>query len=687
MAFSRENRLTLKGDFQEDVEVQVANKRLLETWAETLKDWWGTREQNGFPAVNDLYLGAEINVEGDKYLLKALLGSREWVKILDSSNVTAADLPANIAYTDQINIFTAAQAIKQTGTATLDMQSDIAVPAVGDLLAQVRFWGRDDATAFMNLYASIHGRIDDPTNPTEDGYLTLNTRVAGNPETVMATVGRSSLGVFHIEVSDLMPDTTKGLVVKERDSGAALAANIIDIQGFDGDTYFGVNRDGETIVNGWLAFKDVRGGYIDAGIELQSRNGGLYLDAWDPDAADTLRDSPYVMFVPWFWNGAKSQGQAFKLFADMLSTAAWDRDRLVLQKNGVDIIYFGDASASGTGATLRVIGESQVVRTNGTDSAFNTRRAADSGRRFDIDADGKFQWGGGAGTFDVALFRGGADELRTDDIFQQSRAAAADHAIRSSVQPGDTDYRHIVQADGKHLWGPGNATQDTNLYRSAPNRLKTDDQFHAVDGLATKTKAGVLADGDFTAGALDGLFGVDTTANTLMFRAGGAWHTLTPSSGSDPYTEITKGADQDVTNNATRQNDTALTFAVANGDLLHVEFAIIYSGNNTTGDYKWAFTMPANCVAMGELMEWSTTDAFVTPGGLATAVGGGALWPPAERSCGTDAAFTTRLIQGYFKVLCKAAGNIVFTFANVAAAAGRTSRTHAGSTIRYRKLN
>lgn len=42
---------------------------------------------------------------------------------------------------------------------------------------------------------------------------------------------------------------------------------------------------------------------------------------------------------------------------------------------------------------------------------------------------------------------------------------------------GDTTGRLTVFADGKHEWGPGNATRDTNLYRNAANVLKTDDSF------------------------------------------------------------------------------------------------------------------------------------------------------------------------------------------------------------------
>lgn len=169
-------------------------------------------------------------------------------------------------------------------------------------------------------------------------------------------------------------------------------------------------------------------------------------------------------------------------------------------------------------------------------------------------------------------------------------------------------------------------------------------------------------------------------AKTIVTIAGGG-------AGSDPYTEITKSADQDVTNNLTRQNDTELIVPVTNGDLVHILAFIIYSGNNSTGDYKWAFTLPANCVAQGTHHNWSTADAYGSESPAATAIGGGALWPNAEVQSGTDAAHTTRLLTMDFTVLAKATGNIVFTFANASAAAGRTSRTHAGSTLRYRKMN
>ena len=73
-------------------------------------------------------------------------------------------------------------------------------------------------------------------------------------------------------------------------------------------------------------------------------------------------------------------------------------------------------------------------------------------------------------------------------------------------------------------WGPGNATQDTTLYRSAADRLKTDDLFDATGlALATKVKAGTPVDADWLAAPPDGTIIADSTGNKLWVRVGGVW--------------------------------------------------------------------------------------------------------------------------------------------------------------------
>lgn len=84
-----------------------------------------------------------------------------------------------------------------------------------------------------------------------------------------------------------------------------------------------------------------------------------------------------------------------------------------------------------------------------------------------LDATKQLVVGGSASAANVALLRGSASDTTW-----------------SSRVTGDTVNRYDVQADGKLQWGPGGSTSpDTNLYRSGTDVLKTDDTFLAAGGL------------------------------------------------------------------------------------------------------------------------------------------------------------------------------------------------------------
>jgi hypothetical protein len=61
-------------------------------------------------------------------------------------------------------------------------------------------------------------------------------------------------------------------------------------------------------------------------------------------------------------------------------------------------------------------------------------------------------------------------------------AADTNLALRANVT-GDAADRWSVRTDGRQLWGDGTAALDVNLYRGAANQLKTDDDFVAVGNL------------------------------------------------------------------------------------------------------------------------------------------------------------------------------------------------------------
>jgi hypothetical protein len=97
--------------------------------------------------------------------------------------------------------------------------------------------------------------------------------------------------------------------------------------------------------------------------------------------------------------------------------------------------------------------------------------------------------------------------------------------LSSHAAAGDPFRRVQLLSDGRFDWGSGAATFDTNLYRKAPDVLRTDDQFQAGDGLVTKVKAGPPTDADFRT-ATDGCLAIDSVNGRLYARIGGQWRSV-----------------------------------------------------------------------------------------------------------------------------------------------------------------
>lgn len=128
-------------------------------------------------------------------------------------------------------------------------------------------------------------------------------------------------------------------------------------------------------------------------------------------------------------------------------------------------------------------------RTAATDLAFRTSPSGDANDRFQALVDGTLQWGSGSAVVDTDLHRSAAGTLATSSALTVGngltvtglsalveRALVTDNAYRARVA-GDSNSRFLVNADGTITWGTGAAAGDTNLYRSAANTLKTDDDL------------------------------------------------------------------------------------------------------------------------------------------------------------------------------------------------------------------
>lgn len=148
---------------------------------------------------------------------------------------------------------------------------------------------------------------------------------------------------------------------------------------------------------------------------------------------------------------------------------------------------FAAASFSGTATHTGLIQSTQSASGN---VAFASIVNADSFDRFRIYADGKHEWGPGSGARDVELFREAADILGTNDTFRSTRSTTSADAYQTRVT-GDTNSRLNVDADGSMSWGPGNATQDTDLLRQGSGTLGTTSNFQFA-GTLTHTTTGIV---------------------------------------------------------------------------------------------------------------------------------------------------------------------------------------------------
>lgn len=90
----------------------------------------------------------------------------------------------------------------------------------------------------------------------------------------------------------------------------------------------------------------------------------------------------------------------------------------------------------------------------------------------------------GAGTYDTNLYRSAADTLRTDDNFiVGSSTTLGDANTDTTVIRGITKIADSSSTNGI-LFGSGNANYDVNLYRKSANILKTDDTFEVGGGMS-----------------------------------------------------------------------------------------------------------------------------------------------------------------------------------------------------------
>lgn len=102
--------------------------------------------------------------------------------------------------------------------------------------------------------------------------------------------------------------------------------------------------------------------------------------------------------------------------------------------------------------------------------------SGDTYDRFRVLASGKCEWGTGSATQDVNLYRGGANQLKTDDTM---------YAVGGMRCDGTLDLNGNLDFDGSYIY----IGSDCNLYRGGADVLKTDDDFVCGDLDGTNIEA------------------------------------------------------------------------------------------------------------------------------------------------------------------------------------------------------
>jgi hypothetical protein len=319
------------------------------------------------------------------------------------------------------------------------------------------------------------------------------------------------------------------------------------------------------------------------------------------NGSPTFGNSPIFVGAPQFTGLPKLSGAATATDILGINVTGDGFDRVRVTTDGK--ISWGPGNAGrdanlyrdGTGFLALSGAALRVYRGATTDPALSTRITGDVNARGVFATDGKLSWGDGSNPQDTTLYRANPGELKTDTVLTVGGELHTNNLVRSNrTNPsdsafegratGDANARWFVREDGLMFWGPGNAVQDTNLYRSGVGALKTDGALAVggslnASGGATFTTAAPLSQA--------------ATSGTTAFRAAAV------GDASDRFQM--KGSGLQEWGDGTNPRDTNLYRSAA--DTLKTDDSFVVGGDLTVSSTTWSTYVPA--VANGGTATWT----------------------------------------------------------------------------------
>jgi len=151
------------------------------------------------------------------------------------------------------------------------------------------------------------------------------------------------------------------------------------------------------------------------------------------------------------------------------------------------------------------------------------------------------------------------------------------------------------------------------------------------------------------------------------------------------WSYIVKSANQDVTNNATLQDDTELQFSVVAGGHYMIELDATISASSATGDYKNAFVVSAGTMkGMGTLHSYNLSGLIQT-----VVISASTAAITTTNSIGTISGDIDMLasIKIIYSFTASANGIFKYQFSNASANTTFVSRTWKGSILKYKRID